>query len=118
MFLPKIPLSLIALSQIPTPAPGAIENFLIAAAAVGSLALLGKKLFPSKRTGADLVTRTELHHELAAVHDKIDARFLTLSEKIDHLGESIQTRLAQVEVRLSQVESSLARLDERTKPKL
>jgi hypothetical protein len=111
-------MSFTSLAQIPTPAPGAIEAWLISAAAVGSMILLGKKLLPGKRTGADLVTRTELHHELAAVHDKIDARFLTLSEKIDRLGESIHTRLAQVEVRLSQVESSLARLDERTKPKL
>jgi hypothetical protein len=106
------------LAQIPTPAPGAIETFLLSAAAVGSMVLLGKKLLPAKRAGADLITRAELHHELTAVHDKIDARFLALSEKIDHLGETIQARLTQVELRLSQVDSGLARLDERTKPKL
>ncbi len=106
------------LSQIPLPAPGSIEAWLLSAAAVGSLALLAKKLFPPRRTGADLVTRAELHHELTAVHDKIDARFLALSEKIDRLGESIQTHLAQVETRFSQVEAGLARLDERTKTQL
>jgi hypothetical protein len=106
------------LSQIPLPAPGAIETFLLSAAAVGSMVLLGKKLLPRKPAGADLVTRAELHRELTAVHDKLDARFLALSEKIDHLGETIQNRLTQVEVRLSQVEAGLARLDERTKPRL
>jgi hypothetical protein len=112
---PTLALSLL---QIPTPAPGAIETFLVSAAAVGSMVLLGKKLFPAKRTGADLVTRAELHRELTAIHDKIDARFLALSEKIDHLGETIHGRLTQVELRLSQVEAAVARLDERTKPKL
>jgi hypothetical protein len=111
------PIPFILLAQIPLPAPGAIETFLLSAAAVGSMVLLGKKLFPAKRTGADLITRAELHNELTAVHDKIDARFLALSEKIDHLGETIHGRLTQVELRLSQVESGLARLDERTKPK-
>jgi hypothetical protein len=106
------------LLQIPTPAPGSIETFLLSAAAVGSMALLGKKLLPRKPAGADLVTRAELHRELTAVHDKLDARFLALSEKIDHLGETIQNRLTQVETRLSQVEAGLARLDERTKPRL
>jgi hypothetical protein len=112
------PVFFILLAQIPLPVPGSIETFLLSAAAVGSMVLLGKKLLPPKRTGADLITRAELHHELTAVHDKIDARFLALSEKIDRLGETIQGRLTQVELRLSQVESGLARLDERTKPKL
>jgi hypothetical protein len=113
-----IPLLSQTLAQISLPAPGSIETFLLSAAAVGSMVLLGKKLLPAKRTAADLITRAELHHELTAIHDKIDARFLALSEKIDHLGETIQGRLTQVELRLSQVESGLARLDERTRPKL
>jgi hypothetical protein len=105
------PILFLQLAQVPLPAPGSIETFLLSAAAVGSMVLLGKKLFPAKRTGADLVTRAELHHELAAVHDKLDARFLILSEKIDRLGESIHTRLTQLE-------STVARLDERTKARL
>jgi hypothetical protein len=104
--------------QIPTPAPGSIETFLLSAAAVGSMVLLGKKLLPRKPAGADLVSRAELHRELTPVHDKLDARFLALSEKIDRLGETIHARLTQVETRMSQLEAAVARLDERTKPKL
>ena len=40
--------------------------------------------------------------------DKIDARFLTLTEKIETVGASIHTRL-------NQLEAGLARVDERTK---
>jgi hypothetical protein len=111
------PLLYQTLAQIPTPAPGSIETFLLSAAAVGSMVLLGKKLLSRKPAGADLISRAELHRELTAVHDKIDARFLALSEKIDHLGETIHTRLTQVELRMSQLEATVARLDERTKPK-
>jgi len=62
---------------------------------------LVRKVFPHKRSDDEFVTKSELHHELAAIRDKIDARFLALSEKIEHLGTSI--------------EAGLARLDERTK---
>jgi hypothetical protein len=112
------PFFFILLAQIPTPAPGAIETFLLSAAAVGSMVLLGKKLFPPKRAGADLVTRAELHHELTAVHDKIDARFLALSEKIEANHREILSALERQSTRINQLEAAVARLDERTKPKL
>jgi len=90
------------LLQIPTPPAGSIENWLLPAAAVASMALLAKKLFSRKPPRSDdLITRAEFHHELTSVRDKIDARFLALSEKIEHLGNSL--------------EAGLARLDERTK---
>jgi hypothetical protein len=90
------------LSQLPTPAPGQLENWLLPAAAVASMALLAKKLFSRKQPRSDdFITRAEFHHELTSVRDKIDARFLALSEKIEHLGNSL--------------EAGLARLDERTK---
>ena len=94
--------------QLPAPAPGQLENWLIPAAAVASMALLFRKLFPRKRTEEAFVTRSELHHELNAIRDKIDARFLTLSEKIEHLGTTIHEKLTQLE-------SAFARIDERTK---
>ena len=79
------------------------------------MALLFKKLFGNKvgrdvptAPPSDLITRTELHHELNTVRDKIDARFLTLSEKIEHLGTGIHEKLTALE-------SALARVDERTK---
>src|SRR5437870_4756666 len=95
-------------AQIPTTAPGQLENWLIPAAAVASMALLFKKLFPGKRNADAFATKTDLHHELNTVRDKIDARFLSLSEKIEHLGTTLHEKLTAVE-------SALARLDERTK---
>src|SRR6266571_2013213 len=94
--------------QLPTPAPGQLENWLIPAVAVLSIAALVKKVFPRKRSDDEFVSRTELHHELNTVRDKIDARFLTLSEKIETVGVSIHTRL-------NQLDAGLARVDERTK---
>ena len=96
------------LSQIPVPQPGAIENWLIPAAALLSIAALWKKVFPPRRHDDAFATKAELNHEIATVRDKIDARFLTLGEKIETVGTSIHTRL-------NQLESGLARVDERTK---
>ena len=67
-----------------------------------------RDLFPRKRSDDELVTKTELNHELNTVRDKIDARFLTLSEKIETVGASIHTRL-------NKLDAGLARVDERTK---
>ena len=95
--------------QLPTPAPGAIENWLLSFAAIASLVVLAKKLF-SRKSPAEFqfVTKTEFHHELTAVRDKIDARFLALTEKLENLGTSLH-------ITLNQVEAGLARVDERTK---
>jgi len=96
------------LLQIPAPAPGQLEAWLLPAVAVLSIAALIKKVFPRKRNDDEFVSRTELHHELNTVRDKIDARFLTLSEKLDHIGTTIHDKLTSVE-------TALARVDERTK---
>ena len=97
------------LAQIAAPPSGAIESWLLSAAAIASMALLAKKLFSRKPPGhADLATQTDLFREVTSLRDKIDARFLTLSEKIEHLGTSIHDRL-------NQLEAGLARVDERTK---
>jgi|SRR5882672_6153703 len=94
--------------QIPAPAPGQLENWVIPAVAVLSMAALVKKVFPRKRSDDEFASKTELHHELNTVRDKIDSRFLTLSEKIETVGVSIHTRL-------NQLDAGLARVDERTK---
>src|SRR5437762_14040180 len=74
-------------AQLPTPAPGDIENWLIPAMAIASMALLVKKLFARRPRGdCPFVTKSELNQELSAVRDKIDARFLLLTEKIEHVG--------------------------------
>src|SRR5438552_1927481 len=95
-------------AQIPTPAPGTIETWLLPAAFVLTVMGLWKKVFPPRRSDDAFATKAELNHEIATVRDKIDARFLTLGEKIETLGTSIHTRL-------NQLESGLARVDERTK---
>ena len=95
-------------SQLPSLAPGEIERWIIPAAAVLSIASLWKKVFPPRRNDDTFATKAELNHQVETVRDKIDARFLTLSEKIETLGTTIGDRL-------SKLESSVARLDERTK---
>src|SRR3979409_1567257 len=96
------------LAQLPTLAPGEIERWLFPAAALLSIAALWKKVFPPRRSDDAFATKAELNHEIATVRDKIDSRFLTLSEKIETLGTSIPPRL-------NQLEAGLARVDERTK---
>ena len=95
--------------QIPTPAPGELERWLIPAAAVLYIVALVKKVFwPKPPAEGQYVTNAEHHRDQGALSDKIDARFLMLSEKIEALGTSIHTRL-------NQLEAGLARVDERTK---
>jgi hypothetical protein len=96
------------ISQLPTPAPGDIEKFLITATAILSMTAVGKKFFPGKRNDSDLATKAELQSELNAIRDKIDARFVALAEKVDQLSKSVHERLTELQ-------SNLARVDERTK---
>src|SRR5260221_229233 len=108
------------LSQLPAPPTGAIEAWLLSAAAVASMAVLAKKLFLRKSPlEPEHVTKTEFHHELGTLRDKIDARFLTLTEKLDPVkGESLSApdpRTAPIPPPLTTLESNVARLDERTK---
>jgi chromosome segregation ATPase len=115
------------LAQIPTPAHGAIESWLITAAAIASLVLLGKKLFIRKPPlEAEFVSKAEfrafrenVQHELDGLRDKIDARFLNLTEKIEEMkGELLaagERRGNSIHRRISDLESGVARLDERTK---
>src|SRR4051794_5362730 len=101
--------TLMILAQLPTPVPGSIEAWLIPAAAVLSLVALGKKVFGRKAANGgaggsgdnggltQFAPKNELNHKLTAVRDKIDARFLHLTEKIELLGNSINDRLAKLE---------------------
>lgn len=78
------------------------------AAIAGTVAII-KKLLPRKETPKpEHITRAEFHQGMDALRDKIDARFLSLCEKIEALGTSVHDRLTQTE-------AGLARLDERTK---
>jgi hypothetical protein len=92
------------ISQLPTPAPGDIEKFLITATAILSMTAVAKKFFAGKRNDSDLVTKAELN----SMGDKLDARLIALAEKVDQLSKSVHERLTELH-------SNVARLDERTK---
>ena len=85
-----------------------METWLLSFAAIASIALLAKKLFARKPTEAEFVTKTEFHLEVGTLRDKIDARFLTLFEKLNEAK-------AELLHRLNELDASVARLDERTK---
>jgi hypothetical protein len=113
-------------SQIPTPPSGSIESWLISAAAVGSLILLGMKLFVRKPPiEAEFVTKAEfravresVEREISGLRDKIDARFLNLGEKIDEMKSELliagERRDVSIHRRINELEAGLARVDERT----
>jgi hypothetical protein len=115
------------LSQVPLPAGGAIENWLISAAAIASMYLIGRSLF--NRRGAPpqpFVTRTEFEpfrkqaeRELGSLRDRLDARFYMLTEKIEQLRSDLlkdaEHRANSLHTRLNELESGLARVDERTR---
>jgi hypothetical protein len=108
------------LSQIPSPPAGAIENWLLPAAAVASMLLLFKKLFMRKTpSDSEFVTKAEFRIELNGLRDKIDARFLNLGEKIEEMkGELLsagERRGSSIHRRINELEAGLARVDERTK---
>jgi hypothetical protein len=92
------------ISQLPTPAPGDIEKFLITATAILSMTAVGKKFFAGKRNDSEFVTKVELQAELTLIRAKIDG----LGEKLDKLSTSLHERLTELH-------ANVARLDERTK---
>ena len=110
---------MITLAQIPAPPSGAIETWLLSFAAIASIAVLAKKLFMRKpRNGPEFVTRTEFHHEVAELREKIDRGFLATRDAIDqakdHLVVSSERQTASIHTRLNDLEKLVARVDERT----
>jgi hypothetical protein len=114
-------------AQLPNPPSGAIETWLITAAAVASLVLLGKKLFIRKPPfEAEFVTKEEfrtfregVERDLNGLRDKIDARFLNLGEKMEDMKTELliagERRGSSLHRRINELEAGLARVDERTK---
>ncbi len=113
--------------QLPTPPAGSIESWLISAAAVIAMIALGKKLFVRKPPiEAEFVSKAEfrlfresVERELNGLRDKIDARFLTLGEKIEEMKGELLTagerRGSSLHRRINELEAGLARVDERTR---
>ena len=78
----------ILFAQLAAPPSGAIENWLLSAAAIASMALLAKKLFLTKPAREpEYVTKTEFHQEMKEVREKIEAGFLRLEEAVARLDE-------------------------------
>src|SRR5215475_6166102 len=104
-------------AQIPTPPTGAIESWLISAAAVGSLILLGKKLFVRKPPiEAEFVSKAEfrmfresVERELNGLREKIDARFFNLGEKMEEMKSELlsagERRGSSLHRRINELES-------------
>ena len=114
-------------SQIPTPPTGAIETWLLCAAAVVSLVVLAMKLFVRKPPiEAEFVSKAEfrmfresVERELNGLRDKIDARFLILTEKMEEMKSELlmagERRGSSIHRRINELEAGLARVDERTR---
>jgi hypothetical protein len=114
------------LSQLSSPPPGAIENWLLSAAAVVSMVLLGKKLFARKTTiDPEAVSQSEfrlfrqsVERDLGGLRDRLDDRFERLGEKIEQTKSDLlaagEQRGHSIHERINQLEAGLARVDERT----
>jgi hypothetical protein len=117
------------LAQLPTLPPGALETWLLCAAGVGTIAVLALKLLVRKPPiEAEFVSKSEfrlfresVERELNGLRDRIDARFLSVIEKIEQLKTELLTdgerRSGALQQRLNQLEAGVARLDERTRGK-
>jgi hypothetical protein len=115
------------LAQLPTPPIGAVESWLLSAAAVLSMVVLAKKLFVRRPPiEAEFVSKVEfrlfrdsVENDLDGLRDKIDARFLSLGEKIEEMKSELLTagerRGSSLHRRINELEAGLARVDERTK---
>ena len=115
------------LLQIPPALPGEIERWLISAAAVLSFALLGRKLSARKTPlEQEFLSKTEfapfrsgVERDLSSLRDRLDARFLSLSEKIEELRSDLlkdgERRADALHRRINDMEAGLARVDERTR---
>jgi hypothetical protein len=115
------------LSQLPSIQPGELEAWLVPAAAVMSIALLARQLFMRRAPiEAEFLSKAEfepfrsgVERDLDSLRDRLDARFLSLGEKIELLKIELlkdgERRAESLHHRINELESGLARVDERTK---
>ena len=115
----------VVIGQLPTLPPGELERWLVSAAAVGGVVLLGMKLIP-RTNGSQFVTkeefrqfRTAVEHDLGGLRDRIDSRHLDVIKGLDDLKASLladaERRSETLHKRLTMVESGVAVLHERTR---
>lgn len=112
-------LHIITLANIPTPQAGGIENVAYSLAAIASMVVLARQVFPRKIPLESLVTRADFQADLTILRDRIDSRFLNVVEKMDTLKTEILSAGDQrgnaLHKRINDLESGLARVDERTR---
>src|SRR3989442_11224438 len=113
--------------QIPSPPTGAIESWLISAAAVIAMLALGKKLFVRKPPiEAEFVSKAEfrlfresVEREMNGLREKIDARFLNLGAKMQEMKSELLTagerRGSSLHRRINELEAGPGRGAERAK---
>jgi hypothetical protein len=111
------------LFQIPAPQPGEIERWLLAAAALGGMALLVKNLFIRKPPiEAEFVTKTELkeHHTLCAPRlASLEREYLRREEFLEFKAEmrglivDFNRRVDSVVYKIDEMKSEILVTDER-----
>lgn len=114
-------------AQIPAPPPGTLEPWLLCAAAVMAMVVMGKKLFVRKppieaefASKADCLTR---HNDLRKELDRLWDTQRTEMEKLrEQFAETVSALAANIERSRKELDSSIAdlnaaiaRLDERSK---
>jgi len=115
------------IAQVPLPATGEIEKWLIAAAAVMWIVYLGKKLFVRKPPiEAEFVMKAEfalfkhgVETQFEKMQSKIDTSFFAIREKLDEVKGDLladgSRRSGAIQERLNDLDAQVARVDERTK---
>jgi hypothetical protein len=124
---PAVSLAATVMAQLPMPPAGAIESWLLSAAAVLSLIVLVKKVLVRKPPlEAEFATKAEVRQtaerterEMGELRERLDSRLAALGGKLDQvradLLEAGERRAESIHRRLNELEAGLARVDERTK---
>jgi hypothetical protein len=116
-------------AQLPALPSGALETWVLCALALLPAFALARKFFnrksgdpqpPGHVTHVELnAVSKDLRRELDRLRDRIDARFLGVSEKVEQLRTELlaaeERRAEALHDRLNDLEAGLARLDERTR---
>ncbi len=99
-----------------TPASTSSETWAAILAALGSAALIAKKLLARWRPPRpDYITRAEFHHQLSALRDRIEATHISITDKLDANHRELLAAVDRQVARINTLETATARLDERTR---
>src|SRR4051794_17505008 len=99
--------------SLPLPSPEILTG---AATGAAALFVFVRKVLARKRgPKPEPVTRTEFHHEMSAMRDRIGASHIAIAELMTHNHKELLERLDRQVTRINHLESGLARVDERTR---